>query len=192
MLPVPQGPKENPMAPKKKDNAAKLQGVFGSDVQPAMIELAEGVSVQLGDVVRRALQKSGLSADAWNDLPGDQREVAIAIEIDTMKTEAASASVEKNTRSEESGDAAGAVLAEPVKPQDTGMLTPDMSSDADKAGANPEVEASASGTDAIDFTILQTVRIDGIKFKPGRIAPVPYDQLQSLDAKGVIDMREGL
>jgi hypothetical protein len=180
------------MAPRKKDNNTKLQGVFGSDVQPAMIELAEGVSVQLGDVVRRALEKSGLSADAWNDLSADQREAAIAVEIETMKTEAASASGEKNTPSEESGVAAGTAPAELVKPQEAGMPTPDTSSDADKAGANPEVEASASGTDTISFTVLQTVRIDGIKFKPGRIAPVPYDQLQALDAKGVIDMREGL
>jgi hypothetical protein len=149
----------------------------------------------LADLLDRAGDEEILQvADRDGDGTADPDVIAsaIAIEIDTMKTEAASASVEKNTRSEESGDAAGAVLAEPVKPQDTGMLTPDMSSDADKAGANPEVEASASGTDAIDFTILQTVRIDGIKFKPGRIAPVPYDQLQSLDAKGVIDMREGL
>lgn len=180
------------MAPKKKDNAATPQGVFGSDVQPALIELAEGVSVQLGDVVRRALEKSGLSADAWNDLPGDQREAAIAIEIDIMKTEAAAASGLTNTRSEGSGDAAGTASAEPVKPQEAGMPTPDLSSDADRAGASPEVEASASGADTISFTVLQTVRIDGIKFKPGRMAPVPYDQLQALDAKGIIDMREGL
>lgn len=190
------------MAPRKKDPTAKLQGVFGSDVQPAMIELAEGVSVQLGDAVRRALEKSGLSADAWNDLPADQREEAIAVEIETMKSEAASASTDKNTRSEESGDVAGSVSAEPVKPQDPNQPTPDMSSDAETVGSRPDVEASSSGTvaapgepmpaseESFSFTLLKPARINGRKRMPGTVVSIDRDQLQALDAQRVINIEE--
>lgn len=40
------------------------------------------------------------------------------------------------------------------------------------------------------LTILQPVRINGVKFMPDSTAPVPHDLIQSLDARGIIDMRE--
>lgn len=53
-----------------------------------------------------------------------------------------------NTPASESGDAAGTAAAETVKPQDATTLTPVAPAEATKVATDPEVEASASGTNS--------------------------------------------
>lgn len=62
----------------------------GSNTLPAQIEIAEGKSVQLGEVVMLAFQKSGLLPEAWNDLPEADRDAALNQLIEQMKAAAAS------------------------------------------------------------------------------------------------------
>lgn len=70
---------------RRKSSAAET--LLGSSVLPAMVELAAGVTIQLGLVVARAHKDSGLSVDAWNALPEADREAKLAQAVDTMKTE---------------------------------------------------------------------------------------------------------
>ncbi|WP_312738874.1 hypothetical protein [Stenotrophomonas sp.] len=55
--------------------------LVGSNVLPANIELAEGVSVQLGEVVRRTHEASGLSVSDWNALDDGDREARLAATV---------------------------------------------------------------------------------------------------------------
>ncbi|HIE5513042.1 TPA: hypothetical protein ACXNQL_002283, partial [Stenotrophomonas maltophilia] len=55
--------------------------LVGSNVLPSNIELAEGVTVQLGEVVRRTHEASGLSAADWNALDDGDREARLAATV---------------------------------------------------------------------------------------------------------------
>lgn len=61
--------------------------LLGSDTQPAVVELAEGVIVPLGDVVARAHEDSELSRQEWNDLPDDDREALLQATVENMRAE---------------------------------------------------------------------------------------------------------
>ncbi|YP_010115326.1 hypothetical protein PBC5_gp09 [Sinorhizobium phage PBC5] len=62
--------------------------LLGSSILPSLVEIAEGKSVQLGEVVTRAYADSGLTRAAWNALPDDMREAALAATVEAMKAEA--------------------------------------------------------------------------------------------------------
>ena len=62
-----------------------LVALFGSSVLPAHVEIAEGKTVPLGDVVRAAFAKSGLSAESWNALSEADRDEKLAAEIAAAK-----------------------------------------------------------------------------------------------------------
>lgn len=64
------------------------QTLLGSNILPADVEVAEGVTVQLGEVVARAFEDSGLSAEDWNALADDAREEMLAAAVEAMKAEA--------------------------------------------------------------------------------------------------------
>lgn len=55
--------------------------LVGSSVLPSIIELAEGVTVQLGEVVRRTHEASGLSVADWNALDDGDREARLAATV---------------------------------------------------------------------------------------------------------------
>jgi hypothetical protein len=63
--------------------------LYGSSVLPAMIAIAEGKEVQLGEVVAAAHTRSGLTAAKWNKLAEGKREALLTAEIELMKAEAA-------------------------------------------------------------------------------------------------------
>lgn len=65
--------------------------LHGSDTFPAHIEIAEGVTVQLGDIVGAAFTASGLDAEAWNALSAEERDGLLTAEVDKRKAEAAKA-----------------------------------------------------------------------------------------------------
>lgn len=65
-----------------KAGAPTQEVLCGSNVLPANIELAEGVSVlQLGEVVRRTHEASGLSVADWNALDQGDREARLAATV---------------------------------------------------------------------------------------------------------------
>ena len=66
-------------------NRPPLAILHGSDKLPAHIEIAEGKTVQLGTVVAEAHTASGLSEEAWNALPADERDALLNAEIDRLK-----------------------------------------------------------------------------------------------------------
>lgn len=71
-----------------KASAPAQESLVGSNVLPTNIELAEGVSVQLGEVVRQAYEHSGLSIADWNALDGDDREAELAAMVRELQSRA--------------------------------------------------------------------------------------------------------
>ncbi|MGF6420044.1 hypothetical protein ABH900_003561 [Stenotrophomonas sp. AN71] len=71
-----------------KASAAPQETLLGSNVLPANIELAEGVSVQLGEVVRRAHEATGLSVAEWNALEDGDREAELAAVVRELQSAA--------------------------------------------------------------------------------------------------------
>jgi len=70
------------VAKKPTDN----QTLIGSNILPADIEITEGQTVQLGEIVMGAHSRSGLSGEAWNALPEDERDSLLAREIELAKS----------------------------------------------------------------------------------------------------------
>jgi hypothetical protein len=56
----------------------------GSSIHPGIVKVA-GFELQLGQVVRAAWQKSGLSVEEWNALPNEARDAFIDAEIDVVE-----------------------------------------------------------------------------------------------------------
>jgi hypothetical protein len=59
--------------------------LYGSSVQPSTFTLADGSTMQLGDVVRQAFEASSLNAKQWNDQANETREELIAAVVGTLK-----------------------------------------------------------------------------------------------------------
>ena len=59
----------------------------GSSTLPAQVELAEGKSVTLGDVVRHAFAASGLSVEDWNKQDPAKVHELLQASIETMKAD---------------------------------------------------------------------------------------------------------
>jgi len=72
----------------KRSVAAAL---LGSSLLPSLVEIAQGLTVQLGAIVARAHKESALDVEAWNDLPEEDREARLAAVVEAMKAEAAKA-----------------------------------------------------------------------------------------------------
>jgi hypothetical protein len=65
--------------------------LLGSDLLPSMVVIKsaedEIVAVQLGVVVRKAFERSGMTLRQWNAVPCSMREVMLAETVEFMKTE---------------------------------------------------------------------------------------------------------
>lgn len=59
--------------------------LLGSSTLPAMIEITADKTVQLGEVVAAAQDHSGLSAEDWNKLTDEERDVKLHEEIELWK-----------------------------------------------------------------------------------------------------------
>lgn len=92
-----------------KPSAPAQESLLGSNVLPATIELAEGVSVQLGEVVRRTHEASGLSVADWNALEDADREARLAATVLELQ---AAAEAEAEGKKGEANAAAAAAEAE--------------------------------------------------------------------------------
>ncbi|MBN9333868.1 hypothetical protein [Devosia sp.] len=72
----------------KKSGKPKIEEtLLGSNVLPALVEIAAGKTVQLGVVVGRAYKASGLNVDGWNALEDAERETRLAQMVETLKQE---------------------------------------------------------------------------------------------------------
>lgn len=100
-----------------KSAAPAQESLNGSNVLPANIELAEGVSVQLGEVVRRTHEASGLSVADWNALDDGDREARLAATVLELQ---AAAEAEAEAKKGEGNAAAAAAAAEAEKAKASG------------------------------------------------------------------------
>jgi len=62
--------------------------LLGTDSLPSELQLVEGVTVQLGDVVGHAFKASGLDEAAWNSLPQQERDDKLSEAVAEMRNEA--------------------------------------------------------------------------------------------------------
>lgn len=69
-----------------KPSAPAQESLLGSNVLPANIELAEGVSIQLGEVVRQAFEHTGLTVADWNALEEGDREAELAAMVRELQS----------------------------------------------------------------------------------------------------------
>ena len=67
----------------KADDSSET--LLGSSTLPSIVVIGDDKSVQLGEVVVTAHQASGLTVDAWNALPGDQRDDLLKMTIEAMR-----------------------------------------------------------------------------------------------------------
>lgn len=91
-----------------KASAPAQESLVGSNVLPTNIDLAEGVSVQLGEVVRQAFEHSGLSIADWNALDGDDREAELAAMVRELQSRAEADAEAKKGASTDDGEKAKA------------------------------------------------------------------------------------
>ncbi len=68
-------------------NPPPVEVLNGTDSLPADVDLVAGVTVQLGDLVRRAYKDSGLDVAAWNALSQEDRDAAILAARDLLAEE---------------------------------------------------------------------------------------------------------
>lgn len=77
------------MSTRKATNATKRpfepETLNGSNTLPATIEIAEGQTLQLGELVAMSHQVSGLSVSAWNKMAEDKRDAQLQLTIDSLK-----------------------------------------------------------------------------------------------------------
>jgi hypothetical protein len=74
------------MAKKPVKKLAENETLNGSNTLPATIEISEGNTVQLGDVVLAAFSDSGMTVEAWNLLDEATRDGLLNQAIETMKS----------------------------------------------------------------------------------------------------------
>jgi hypothetical protein len=62
------------------------QALLGSSTLPGIIVIAEGVEMQLGDIVGKAFEVSGLTTDEWNALTDEERDELLNEQITIQKS----------------------------------------------------------------------------------------------------------
>ena len=77
---------KKPSAPKASTKPTENETLNGSNTLPAEIELRDGVTMPLGDIVMLAHKQSGLSVDAWNALPEGERDGLLNKEIEDARS----------------------------------------------------------------------------------------------------------
>lgn len=82
--------------------------LLGSNLLPTSIELVDGVTVSLGDVVCHAHAASGLSIEAWNGLDDTLREAKLADAVEQLRSEAIAEAEAKARANADATVAAGA------------------------------------------------------------------------------------
>lgn len=114
-----------------------IETLLGSSVLPSMVPIADGFEVQLGDVVARAHNESGLSIKDWNDLSDADREKLLADAVEAMKAEAAPPVPDSTPEQEEPAPAS----ASEQEPEST---EPEPEADANQPAVDPVLGAAVT------------------------------------------------
>jgi hypothetical protein len=96
------------------NTAPPIEVLTGTDQLPGHVELADGITVTLGDIVRRAHINSGLDAEAWNALSQEDRDVAILAARDVLVAEVSDEDSEEESEQEAAGLVECAVLHDSI------------------------------------------------------------------------------
>lgn len=119
--------------------------LVGSNVLPSNVDLAEGVTLPLADVVRKAHEASGLSIADWNALDDSDREARLAATV--LELQATAEADAEAKKGEADAAAAAAAEAEKAKASSTAGSTAQNPQAADKKDALL-ARAKALGIDA--------------------------------------------
>jgi len=138
--------------------AAKLAApevLNGSNTFPALIEVAEGKSLQLGAVVVVAHQASGLTMDAWNALPEAERDEHLNKTIENIKA-AVAAGAEPDQVIQKIAEAAASAGEEAaVSSKDTDFVTVESLLIVSAPGGPRRRAGFAFGPEPVDLTYDQ-------------------------------------
>ncbi|TAA11295.1 hypothetical protein EA658_16670 [Pseudoxanthomonas winnipegensis] len=85
--------------------------LIGTDIFPSEIEISEGKTVALGDVVAQSHADSGLSLEDWNSLPIAERDAKIGATVDQLKADAAAEAAQKAKAAEQADQDRAALYA---------------------------------------------------------------------------------
>ncbi|PJL44743.1 hypothetical protein [Stenotrophomonas maltophilia] len=130
-----------------KTSSPAPETLYGSNVLPANIELAEGVAVQLGEVVRLAHEASGLTIADWNALDDGDREARLSATVLELQSAAEAEAEAKKGEADAVAAAAAAAEAEKAKASSTAGSTAQSPPAPDKKDALI-ARAKALGIDA--------------------------------------------
>jgi len=61
-------------------------GLIGSSLLPAVVTIAEGIELPLGDIVRHAFEYSGMTVSEWNEQSEEEREAELNAQIEFLRT----------------------------------------------------------------------------------------------------------
>jgi hypothetical protein len=64
-----------------------VETLNGSNTLPALIEIGEGKTIHLGEIVMRSHATSGLSVEAWNALPETERDDLLSATISELQAD---------------------------------------------------------------------------------------------------------
>lgn len=137
-----------------KAGAAPQETLLGSNVLPANIELAEGVSVQLGEVVRQAFEHSGLSIADWNALEDGDREAELAAVVRELQSAAEAEAEAKKadaTADAEKAKASGGTATQSPPSNDKDVLlarAKELNIDANRTWGVPKLQAAIAEAEA--------------------------------------------
>ena len=150
-----------PLVPTIQPSAADPSpGLLGSSLLPSEIELADDRFVTLGDVVRAAFERTGLTLEGWNNLPEVERNVLLNSEVESLRSglktsdeddlaleEAERQATAKALADAEAADAAAKAAAQPAEDVVSLVLTNDAGETLDLSAWTAK-QVRAFATDA--------------------------------------------
>ena len=152
--------------------ASSAQVLLGTNVLPSLIEIG-GAEVQLGTVVARAFEVSGLTLEAWNGLEEVERDKLLVAQVEAMQAEADAAAVEATAATAAAAAAAAAEVKEKGK-------------DKPKRGRDQEMRDRMEALFPMSLTLRNNSPIPVVEpetlshISPGGSSPVTVQNLASL------------
>lgn len=139
-----------------------IDTLLGSNILPALVDVAEGLQLQLGDVVATAHAKSGMTVAEWNALVDDDREARLAEAIEALRAEAAAKGAGSGT--DEQHEPTEGDSLDTGNQQNNGVTRTNLAADGTdlEALTKRQIDARAKETLGIE--------LDGRLSKPGLIA----------------------
>lgn len=164
--------------------------LLGSSTLPAEIELADDRFVTLGDVVRAAFERTGLTLEHWNQLTDQVRDELLKAEVNFLKVglETTDEDDEAAEQREREESARALAEAEATAAAATAAAAAEAAKALEKdAGANPLI--LTNGDNTIDLTTWTAKQVrafaaeNGVDLPAGNSTPV--GELRLLLAKGL-------